>query len=293
MSTSILLIWVSDDKAVSDERMANFPGRSLIYGTSLANPAELTYMAVFGGHGQDDGQMIDPSGLCTDTGGNIISADSKNDRIQVGTSNASSSRFTICRLLNSYFRRMANTEQHWSWMPLSNAHRVYALIAQVHSCTCPATLLGAFVPLILTISVLAVKRTFHGYSSYILRIFFSVLDLSVHFEMFSQWTLVPLIVLCLINRSCSGHVCIRSICVDDPWTGISSNSNTKDRRVTELKSFDVDWSVVWRQITASNEHCINHRPNTKATEGENLSECFLNMSEIEPIETKATQEDTQ
>jgi hypothetical protein len=66
------------------ENTVHFLGRSLIYGASLANPAELTYMTVFGGHGQADGQLIEPSGLCIDTGGHVISADSKNDRIQVG-----------------------------------------------------------------------------------------------------------------------------------------------------------------------------------------------------------------
>ena len=59
----------------------------MIYGTSLANPAELTYMTVFGGHGQNDGEISEPAGLFNDTDGNVISADSKNDRIQVGLLN--------------------------------------------------------------------------------------------------------------------------------------------------------------------------------------------------------------
>ncbi|CAF4267417.1 unnamed protein product [Rotaria socialis] len=58
-------------------------GRSLIYGTKLRNQFELTATSVFGGQGRANGEMIDPSGLFIDSGGNIISADSKNDRIQL------------------------------------------------------------------------------------------------------------------------------------------------------------------------------------------------------------------
>jgi hypothetical protein len=43
----------------------------------------LTCTTVFGGHGRANGEMTEPSGLYIDSGGNIISADSKNDRIQV------------------------------------------------------------------------------------------------------------------------------------------------------------------------------------------------------------------
>ncbi|CAF4590956.1 unnamed protein product [Rotaria socialis] len=58
-------------------------GRSLIYGTSIRNRFQYDCITVFGGHGRGDGEMIDPSGLFVDSNGNIISADSKNDRIQV------------------------------------------------------------------------------------------------------------------------------------------------------------------------------------------------------------------
>ncbi|CAF3789768.1 unnamed protein product [Rotaria sp. Silwood1] len=61
-------------------------GRSLIYGTKLRNQFELTCTSVFGGQGRANGEMIDPSGLFIDSGGNIISADSKNDRIQLFSS---------------------------------------------------------------------------------------------------------------------------------------------------------------------------------------------------------------
>jgi hypothetical protein len=61
----------------------NFIGRSLIYGTSLRNEFEFSCTTVFGGQGRGNGEMTDPSGLFIDSGGNIISADSKNDRIQV------------------------------------------------------------------------------------------------------------------------------------------------------------------------------------------------------------------
>ncbi|CAF3697154.1 unnamed protein product [Rotaria sp. Silwood1] len=61
-------------------------GRSLIYGTTLRNGCEYQYTTIFGGQGRANGEMTDPSGLFIDTGGNIISADSKNDRIQIFTS---------------------------------------------------------------------------------------------------------------------------------------------------------------------------------------------------------------
>jgi len=62
-------------------------GRSLIYGTSLRNQFDLTCTTVFGGYGRANGEMTEPSGLFIDSGGNIISADSKNDRIQVRKKN--------------------------------------------------------------------------------------------------------------------------------------------------------------------------------------------------------------
>ncbi|CAF1010996.1 unnamed protein product [Rotaria sordida] len=61
-------------------------GRSLIYGTSIRNRFEYQNTTVFGGQGRANGEMTDPSGLFIDSGGNIISADSKNDRIQIFTS---------------------------------------------------------------------------------------------------------------------------------------------------------------------------------------------------------------
>jgi len=54
-----------------------------MYGTTLRNQFDLTCKTVFGGHGRANGEMSDPAGLFIDSGGNIINADSKNDRIQV------------------------------------------------------------------------------------------------------------------------------------------------------------------------------------------------------------------
>ncbi|CAF3910249.1 unnamed protein product, partial [Adineta steineri] len=62
-------------------------GRSLIYGTSIRNQFEYSCTTVFGGQGRASGEMNDPSGLVIDSGGNIISADSKNDRLQIFSSN--------------------------------------------------------------------------------------------------------------------------------------------------------------------------------------------------------------
>ncbi len=59
----------------------------MIYGTSLRNQFDLTCKTVFGGHGRGNGEMNEPSGLFIDSGGNIISADSRNDRIQVNKNN--------------------------------------------------------------------------------------------------------------------------------------------------------------------------------------------------------------
>ncbi|CAF4410735.1 unnamed protein product, partial [Adineta steineri] len=61
--------------------------RSLIYGTSVRNQFEYSCTTVFGGQGRANGEMSDPSGLVIDSGGNIISADSKNDRLQIFSSN--------------------------------------------------------------------------------------------------------------------------------------------------------------------------------------------------------------
>jgi hypothetical protein len=54
-----------------------------MYGTTLRNQFDLTCTTVFGGQGRANGEMIDPAGLFIDSGGNIINADSRNDRIQV------------------------------------------------------------------------------------------------------------------------------------------------------------------------------------------------------------------
>ena len=64
-----------------------YQGRSLIYGTSIRNRFEFYCTSIFGGQGRDNGEMTDPSGLYVDSGGNIINADSKNDRIQVNRIN--------------------------------------------------------------------------------------------------------------------------------------------------------------------------------------------------------------
>lgn len=61
----------------------SFSGRSLIYGTTIRNQFDFHCTTVFGGQGRGTGEMTDPSGLYIDTGGNVINADSKNDRIQV------------------------------------------------------------------------------------------------------------------------------------------------------------------------------------------------------------------
>lgn len=61
-------------------------GRSVVYGLSLTDPSGLTCTTIFGGHGRESGEMVEPSGLCIDSGGNVINADSRNDRIQVRSS---------------------------------------------------------------------------------------------------------------------------------------------------------------------------------------------------------------
>jgi len=61
-------------------------GRSLIYGTTIRNQFDFHCTTVFGGQGRGTGEMTDPSGLYIDTGGNVINADSKNDRIQIFSS---------------------------------------------------------------------------------------------------------------------------------------------------------------------------------------------------------------
>ncbi|UJR15288.1 hypothetical protein I4U23_002241 [Adineta vaga] len=77
-------------------------GRSLIYGTTIRNQFEFSCTTVFGGQGRGNGQMIDPSGLFVDSGGNIISADSKNDRIQIFSSNG---EYKTALKLNEHIKR--------------------------------------------------------------------------------------------------------------------------------------------------------------------------------------------
>lgn len=73
-------------------------GRSLIYGASIRNHFDFHCTTAFGGQGRGNGEMTDPSGLFVDSGGNIVSADSKNDRIQV-----------------SILARWVNTKRSWSF----------------------------------------------------------------------------------------------------------------------------------------------------------------------------------
>ncbi|CAF0982943.1 unnamed protein product [Adineta ricciae] len=77
-------------------------GRSLIYGTTIRNQFEFFCTTVFGGQGRGNGQLIDPSGLFVDSGGNIISADSKNDRIQVFSSKG---EYKTTLKLNEHIKR--------------------------------------------------------------------------------------------------------------------------------------------------------------------------------------------
>jgi hypothetical protein len=82
-----------------------------MYGTTLRNQFDLTCTTVFGGHGRGNGEMTEPSGLYIDSGGNIISADSKNDRIQVNKTKKIF-LFYYSFFLNSYFHLMVNIKQH-------------------------------------------------------------------------------------------------------------------------------------------------------------------------------------
>ncbi|CAF0899440.1 unnamed protein product [Didymodactylos carnosus] len=61
-------------------------GRSLIYVTNIHGQI-LDHQFTFGGTGNQPGECCDPAGLIIDTAGNIINADSKNDRIQIYSSN--------------------------------------------------------------------------------------------------------------------------------------------------------------------------------------------------------------
>ena len=103
----------------------SFKGRSLIYRSNLRNQFELNCTSVFGGQGRGNGEMIDPSGLFIDSGGNIISADSKNDRIQVKKKKQILLfknktiiylfiyLFSFCFSFTiSYFQQMVNIKQH-------------------------------------------------------------------------------------------------------------------------------------------------------------------------------------
>jgi hypothetical protein len=90
----------------------SFQGRSLIYGTSLRNQFDLNCTSVFGGHGRANGEMTEPAGLFIDSGGNIISADSKNDRVQVKTKIFFFQMNSPHFLLNSYIHLMVNIQQH-------------------------------------------------------------------------------------------------------------------------------------------------------------------------------------
>ncbi|CAF1453074.1 unnamed protein product [Didymodactylos carnosus] len=69
--------------AVKNERIyISDLGRSLIYVTNIHGQM-LDHQFTFGGTGNQPGECYDPAGLVIDAGGNIINADSKNDRIQV------------------------------------------------------------------------------------------------------------------------------------------------------------------------------------------------------------------
>jgi hypothetical protein len=83
----------------------------LIYGTTLRNQFDLTCTTVFGGHGRGNGEMNDPSGLFIDSGGNIISADSKNDRVQV-KKQTEKFFFKFSFFSPSYFHLMVNIKPH-------------------------------------------------------------------------------------------------------------------------------------------------------------------------------------
>ena len=111
MMIFILLILVRDFVKRSFIDVFLVEGRSLIYGTSLRNQFDLTCTSVFGGHGRGNGEMNDPSGLFIDSGGNIISADSKNDRVQVKL-NILYFLLYYLFFLNSYLLLMVNIKLH-------------------------------------------------------------------------------------------------------------------------------------------------------------------------------------
>ena len=105
-------------------------GRSLIYGTSIRNQFEFSCTTIFGGQGRAHGEMTDPSGLFVDSGRNIISADSKNDRIQVSGMNL----FVI--ILTSWIRsspRKVNIAQNYNSMNVLNVHQASVQIVLVHN----------------------------------------------------------------------------------------------------------------------------------------------------------------
>lgn len=89
-----------------------FLGRSLIYGTTIHNGFSYNCHTVFGGHGRAHGEMMDPSGLFLDSTGNIISADSKNDRIQVYQKKNIYFSYKNDQVYFRYLDPMVNLKQH-------------------------------------------------------------------------------------------------------------------------------------------------------------------------------------
>lgn len=76
--------------------------------------------------------MMDPSGLFIDSGGNIISADSKNDRIQVCERND----FIVIIIRISLFRsslQKVNIVQNYNSMNVLNVHQASVQIVLVHN----------------------------------------------------------------------------------------------------------------------------------------------------------------
>lgn len=105
-------------------------GRSLIYGTTIRNQFEFSCTTIFGGQGRVPGEMTDPSGLFVDSGGNIISADSKNDRVQVCDMNLAV--VILISLLRS-FPRKVNIVQNYNSMNVLNVHQASVQIVRVHN----------------------------------------------------------------------------------------------------------------------------------------------------------------
>lgn len=126
-----------------------FTGRSLIYGTTIRNQFEFSCTTVFGGQGRAHGEMTDPSGLFVDSGGNIISGDSKNDRIQVNNTNRTD---IILIALLRYFPRKVNIVQNYNSMNVLNVHQASVQIVRVHNFIFHAIWLDVYEPLILAIS---------------------------------------------------------------------------------------------------------------------------------------------